>query len=165
MRYACVLALLLTACTAENAKEVTSKAVGKAVELSKGTAKGIAQGAQEGREASESVDGAKVVSTMEALKKVGGVSIMAVRPADGNPKQAAVDLAFENTGDQPLRVTKLDLMGLDKEGFAKKALRGDHELTVPNKAKAKLTVIMDVPADELATLRIYGEDFPVPAAK
>lgn len=162
-RLALALIIILPACTGETAKQVTSKAVGKAVEITKSTATGIAKGVQEGRAASESSDGAIVVDSLKALNEHGGVKIIAVRASSANADQTEVDLAFENKTDQPLRITKLEVMGLDQGGFAKKATRRPGELTVPKKAKNKLTVVIDVKSENLKTIRIYGEDLPVPA--
>ncbi len=72
---------------------------------------------QPGGAANESSDGAITVDSLETLNKRGGLKVMVVWVSAASAGQIEVDHAFENTGDRPLRITKLRVMGLDSEGF------------------------------------------------
>jgi len=92
-----LLPLLLTGC-----KQLTSMVVGGTVSAGKEVTKGIVEGVEEGRKSGESLDGALVVTTAAELAEHGGVTVYSVK-AVGD--EADVVLAFENTGDAPLRIS------------------------------------------------------------
>jgi hypothetical protein len=144
-------------CQGTQAKNATSAVVGKVVELGKGTTAGIAEGLSEGREAGDSVDGARVVNSWDELIEQGEVSIHRIEQTpDGTTE---VTLAVSNTGEVPLRVAELRLLALDAEGFALTPLgHPQHALTVPPKAKERITVTFDAPKQRLSAVRVYDHD-------
>ncbi len=154
--------LLASLCTALGCKEVTEKVIEKGVQAAKDTTTGVESGIEKGRKSGESTDGAAIVSTPQDLVGKGSVTVHAVHPAATDPKQAEVDLALENTTDKPLRITKLEVLALDKEGFVKRPVLEPTELTVPPKAKDKLTITFPAEAATLANVRIWNQDSDVP---
>ncbi len=146
-------------------KEVTETVVEKGVEAVKNTGKGVEDGIDKGRKSGESSDGAFIVSNAKDLTGHGTIVVHAVRAAANDPKQAEVDLALENTTDAPLRITKLEVLALDKEGFVKRPSSDPSEMTVPPKAKEKLTVTFPAEAATLAKVRIWDKESDVPPAK
>lgn len=149
------LALALS-CTGETAKDATSAVVGKAIEVGKGTATGIASGVEAGRKNAESADGAIVVSNAEELAQHGGAALGEVTAA--GDAAATVAVLFENKGDQPMRVTKIDVLALDGGGVVIPVQAGAAELTVPAHAKAKYTFTVSGASDSVKTVRVYGKD-------
>lgn len=147
----------LVACSGENAKQATAAVVGKGIEVSKGTVTGIAAGIEEGRKQGESADGAVIISSAEELATHGGTSMGDVT-ADGEGSTIAI--LVSNTGDKPLRLTRMDPLVLDSDSVVVTS-RTDHaELTVPPKAKAKLIIHASVAADKVGTVRLFGVDVP-----
>lgn len=157
-----LLAVTLTAavsfaCTGENAKDATAAVVGKGIEVSKGAVTGLAAGVEQGRKNAESADGAWIVSNDAELKAGGGAKLGEV-VADG--EGAHIDILIENNGDKPMRATKLDVIVLDKDGVVAAATVPHQELTVPAKAKAKLTVTTPLKPEKVGVVRLYGSDLP-----
>lgn len=168
------LALLAPAtigCSSENAKDATSAVVGTAVEVSKGAATGIAKGIVEGRKKGESADGAFLVTKWEDLKDQGEITVFEATQADD---VVTVVLAVENKSDKPMRVTKLEPLGIDGAGFVVKAnpAKGSPALTVPPQSKVRHTVTFAAKKDGIGGVRVLGHDLkvkpvaaPAPAAK
>ncbi|WP_394825488.1 hypothetical protein [Pendulispora albinea] len=138
----------------------------KGVQVSKETAKGIEEGVEKGRKSGESVDGAVIVSSGEELKDKGSLRVYAVNKAAGAEGTSEVVLAAENTLDKPLRLTKLEFTILDREGFVKRpaSVAPRSEVTVPSKAKEKITVTVTEPPERLGKLRVYGLELDLVAA-
>jgi len=152
--------VLALACSGENVKKATSTVVGKTVESTKGVASGVTEGIEEGRKAGSSVDGAMVVSTIEELNASGGVSVYAVVSVEGGSE---VVVAFENKADTPMRITGLEVMALDSEGFVKRTSTPAGELTIPSKAKDRASFRFDLPAEDVGGVRVWGQEMTVPA--
>ena len=155
------LACLLVACSGDNAEKAASGAVSKAVELAKGAATGASKGVEEGRKASTSVDGALIVSSGEELKTALTGAVLGVE-TDGATE---VTLGFANEGDVPVRVTDLSqgnhVTGLDSDGYACNTLHAGDEFTVPPQAKLKVELSFQCADKALATVRLYGIEYPV----
>lgn len=134
--------------------------VGGTVSAGKEVTKGIVEGVEEGRKSGESLDGAVVVTTAAELAAHGGVTVFSVK-ADGDG--ADVVLAFENSGDVPLRVAGVDVIALDPDGFVQRPTSADNTLTIPAHAKDQLSVRFAVPATRIKTVRVWGADYPAPS--
>jgi ABC-type sugar transport system substrate-binding protein len=87
--------------------------------------------------------------------ELGGAKLGEV-VADG--EGAHIDVLIENSGDKPMRATKLDVIVLDKDGVVAAASIPQQELTVPAKAKAKLTVTTPLKPEKVGVVRLYGSD-------
>lgn len=147
--------LLLTGC-----KDLTSMVVGGTVSAGKEVTKGIVEGVEEGRKSGESIDGAIVVTTAAELALHGGVTVFSVKDRDGG---SDVMLAFENTGDTPLRISGVEVLALDPDGFVQRPTTEDSTVTVPPHAKDSVSVHFEVAADRVKTVRVWGAEYPVPA--
>ena len=154
-----VLALVASSIGCKDAAQIVTE---KSVSAAKETTKGIAEGIENGRKSGESIDGATIVSSAAELAGKGSVSVYSVSTPDGGTN-SEVTLAFENTTDKPLRLTKLDFVIIDKEGFSKKPHGAASELTVPPKAKDKLTFQVDEKAAKLAKVRYWDKDLEIGA--
>lgn len=150
-----LLPLLLTGC-----KQLTSMVVGGTVSAGKEVTKGIVEGVEEGRKSGESLDGAVVVTTAAELAEHGSVTVFAVKESGD---EADVVLAFENTGDTPLRVSGVEVIALDPDGFVQRPTSSETTLTVPAHAKDQLVVHFAVPAAKVKTVRVWGADYTAPA--
>lgn len=148
------LALSL-ACTGETAKDATAAVVGKGIEVGKGAVTGIAAGVEEGRKNAASADGAAIVASAAELSAKGGAKLGAI---ETDAAGARIDILIENTTDAPLRATKLDVIVLDRDGVVTPTTASAAELTVPAKAKAKLTLTTALPPEKVGTVRLYGVD-------
>ena len=144
-------------------KEVTEAVVEKGVKAAKDTTKGIADGIDKGRKEGESADGAFVVSTAGDLAGKGSIAVRALRPRVDDPKRAEIELAIENTTDRPLRLSGVEVLALDREGFVKRPDAEARELTVPAHAKDLLVLSFAAEPSTLAKIRIWGADSPLPA--
>ena len=151
-----LLALLL----AFGCKEITSFVVGNTVEAGKEMTKGVVEGVEEGRKQGESVDGATIVTRSEDLEANGSVS---VREVTGGDADAHVVLAFENTTDKPLRLSNVEVLALDADGFTQRPVSTEFSLTVPPRAKDQLVVDFAVGTSKIHTVRVWGKDLVVPA--
>lgn len=155
------LALCSLACSGDVFKSCTSTLVGKTVQTTKEVTSGVAEGIEEGRKSGTSLDGAVVVSTPDELDAHGGVSLLSVE--DAGESAAHVTLAFENTGDQPLRVTGIRVGVLDDQGFVQQpTVVPPTELTVPPRAKERLSFDVAIPASKVGTVRAWDRDLPKP---
>lgn len=153
--------LLSLACSADMCRGITSAVVGTTVETTKEVTTGVAEGFEEGRKAGQSVDGAAVVSTIAELEAHGALSIYGVKAAEGG---SDVIVAVENTSDAPLRVSGLQVVVLDDEGFVKRPTEGGNaSVTVPARAKDQVHVRFDVAPEKVRTVRVWDKDLPVPA--
>jgi hypothetical protein len=72
-----------------------------------------------------------------------------------------VALAFENRGDHPVRISGVEVMAVDTDGFVQRPTGGGTVLTVPANAKDQLTLTFAVPAARIATVRVWGTDLSV----
>lgn len=149
------LLLLLTGC-----KDLVATIVGGTISTGKEIASGVKEGVVEGRKQGESVDGAAIVTTLEELHASGGVSVYGMKDGAGGTD---ITLAFENTSDRPMRVSQLDVLALDKDGFAIHPSQKPGQLTVPPRAKEQLVVLVPGTADRIAKVRVWGEELSVPA--
>lgn len=140
-------------------KEMTAWIVGGTVEAGKEVTSGIVEGVEEGRKHGESLDGAVVVTKLEELKANGGVVVRAVE-ADGAGSR--VILGFDNASDKPLRISGLEVIALDAEGYTLRPSRTPSGATVPARAKDQVAVEFDAPPERVKTVRIWGEDFAAP---
>lgn len=155
-----LLALLTLGCSGDFWRGCTATVVGKTVETSKEVGTGIVEGIQDGRKAGESVDGAAIVSSLAELSGHGNATLYAVEPGP-TEGTATVTIAFENTGDKPLRVTGIAIEVLDTEGFVQHAAeRDDRELTVPPHAKDRATATFPVAPDKVGEVRLWGQALP-----
>lgn len=157
------LGLLL--CCVAGCKEVTEEIVGKTVQVAKDTAKGVEDGVDKGRKDGQSADGAIIVSKNDDLTGKGTFSVRAVRPLGDAGAEIEVELAIENTADRPLRITQLEVLALDREGFVRHPKAPPAGFTVPPKAKDKLVVAFDAGSNPLAKVRIWGKDYDMPSSR
>lgn len=146
-------------------KEITETFVEKGVKAAKDTTKGIEEGIDKGRKGGESGDGAFIVSRPEELTGKATITLREVRPAPDDPKRSEIEFAIENTTDRPLRVTHLEALALDGEGFAKRPSTPIGELTVPAKSKEKLVIGFGAEASSLAKARLWGVDYELGGAR
>jgi hypothetical protein len=147
---------LSSGCSGEVAKDATAAVVGKSIEVGKSTVTGIASGIQEGRKNAASADGALIVSTADELKAHGGGLLGGITAAgDG----ADVAVLIENKGDQPMRVTGLDVLVLDTDGVVlRPSTPPEREVTVPPHAKARVVVAVPVSPHKVGVVRLFGVD-------
>ena len=141
-------------------RKMAERVAEKGVAAVKDTTKGLSEGAEKGRKEGASTDDAVVVTSLADLKGAGSLSVAEVRRA---PVGTEVVLVVDNTGERPLRITRLDVFALDSKGFVKRPVAAPPELTVPAKAKDKLVIAFDTGADKLAKARIWGVDHDLPA--
>jgi hypothetical protein len=150
---------LLAGCTGERAKEATSTVIGKAVELGKGTASGIAEGVEEGRKEAPSADGAAVVTKWADLAAHGDITVIGKAANNGS---AVVDLAIENKGDAPIRLSGVEILGFDADGFTLTPTTPAIDQTVPAKAKVKAQVAFATEPTKVAKIRVWDHEIAVP---
>ena len=100
------------------------------------------------------------MTRLDELHASGGVSVFSVKDISGG---ADVTVAVENTGDRPMRVTGLEVMALDQNGFVLRPLKQPNEVTVPPHAKEQVVVTMPGTAAQIKKVRFWGEDMDVPA--
>ena len=157
-----LISLSAAACSSDFWRGCTSSVVGKTIETTKGVTTGVAEGIEEGRKAGQSVDGATLVSTMADFGDHGGVTVVAVG-AGAAGSGSAVELAFENRGDTPLRVMAPQVTVLDRDGFVQRPVQGPPgDLTVPPRAKDRASWSFDVAPDRVGTVRLWDQDLPIP---
>jgi hypothetical protein len=161
---ALMMLLMSFAAAPPSCKEVAEKVAEKGMKAAKDTTRGLAEGIEKGRKQGASADDATVVSGPADLKDRGSLSVRAVRPSAADPKQADVELVIENVTDRPLRITNLEVLALDREGFAKRPTGTVHGVTVPAKAKEKLVATFEADAGSLVTARVWGVDHRLPGA-
>ena len=148
------LLLLLSGC-----QEITAFVVGGTVSTGKEVTKGVVDGIEEGRKSGEPIDGALIVTSAADLAAVGAVTVNGV---EATAEGSTVALAFENRGDKPLRVSGVEVLALDAEGFVQRPSTPAGELTVPARAKDRLVVSFGIPPEKVATVRVWGQDLLVP---
>lgn len=158
-----VYCVVLAAAFSPSCKEVTETVVETGVKAAKDTTKGIEQGIEQGRKSGESVDDAVIVSAATDLAGKGTIAIREIRVSGANPDAAEVEIVVENTTDKPLRITKLDIVALDKEDFAVRPSTPPSELTVLAKAKDRFVVPVPVAPGKINKVRIWGVDHAAPA--
>lgn len=157
--HASVLALVLL--TGASCKDTTETVVETAVKTAKDTAKGIGEGIEKGRKSGASADDASIVTKNEDLVGKGSIQVLGVRASEGDDTHSEVDLAIENITDAPLRLSQLEIIALDSDGFAHRPDSVPGSVTVPRKAKEKITVRFPVGSDAIAKVRIWSEELPV----
>ena len=151
--------LIVCVVTLSGCKEVTAWVVGETVQAGKEVTTGIVEGVEEGRKAGESVDGAVIVTNLAELQANGAVAVREVR---AGPTGSEVLLAFENTADKPMRMSGIEVIALDGEGFTLRPHSFETSLTIPAKAKDQLSVAFVEPPERIKTLRVWGLDLPAP---
>ena len=165
---AVLLAMAVVGCDGDTAREAASAATRETVETVKGTAAGIAEGAKAGREAQVGPDGALVLSRHEQLADRVKVTVRSVSPVDeGARGVTAIELAFENVGEQTVRLIDLEephaMLLQDAEGFiSERTADKPDEVTIPPRAKVRETFRFTGPAADARTLRLWGHDYPLP---
>lgn len=150
-----LLILVLSGC-----KDLTSFVVGETVKTGKEVTAGVVEGVEEGRKAGESVDGAVLVTTAADLDANGGVAVHAVEAGGAGSN---VSLAFDNKGDKPLRISGVEVLVLDADGFVSHPTTPVNGVTVPPRAKDRLVVEFGVAPDKIKTVRVWGKDLAVTA--
>lgn len=155
------IALVISACSGDNAEKAASGAVSKAVELAKGAATGVGKGVDEGRKASTSADGALIVSNGKELSAALSGEVLAAVSGEN----IAVTMAFANAGEAPVRVTELSInnhvTALDADDFACSTQSVADEFTVPAKAKLKVEMQFLCDSKTIAKVRLYDTEYPV----
>ena len=158
---ACLTLMALGAASA-GCRKMAESVAEKGAEAVKNTTKGLSEGLEKGRKQGASTDDAVVVTSLADLKGVGSLTVAEVRRArEGGGTE--IELVVDNTGDRPLRITRLDIIALDGKGFVKRPAASPPELTVPPKAKDKLVVAFEAGDGSLAKARIWGVDHELPA--
>jgi uncharacterized protein YcfL len=150
----------LVAVSLAGCKSATETVVEQTVKVAKDTSKGIEDGIQKGRKEGQSADDAAIVTNYDELRGKGAITLYAVRPGE-TPARAIVDFAVDNQSDRPLRVSKLEVLALDAEGFVKRPLSPVAEVTVPPKAKEKVSVTFDAKPNALKKVRVWGIEYDV----
>ena len=141
---------------------MTAAVVGKTVESTKGVARGVSEGVEDGRKAGESVDSAVIVTDAAELTEHGGVVVYAVNESGGG---AEVVLAFENKAEVPMRISGLEVMGMDDEGFAlKPAAAASGSLTIPLKSRSKISYQFSVAPAKIKQVRVWDLSLSTPGA-
>ena len=157
----CALAAALAGCSGDSAKNAASSAVAKAVEVAKGTATGIEEGAEQGRKASESADGARIVSNGQELTSALTGEVLSVKGKGA----LEVTLGFGNASPAPVRVVdiaaKQHLTALDADGFACTTERVDNEFTVPANAKLKVVAHVTCTDKPIALIRLFNVEYRI----
>ena len=157
-------AVPLLACSGDFFKACTATVVGTTVETTKEVTTGVAEGIAEGRKSGASIDGALLVSTMDEVNANGGLAVVSVEAVEGGGSR--VTLAVENKGEQPMRVMNLELSALDTDGFVQRPRSSvSGELTVPPRAKERIIIELDIPAEKVGVLRAWTTDLPLPTAQ
>jgi hypothetical protein len=160
------LALLLglAASTGYGCKRTAEVITEQTVKAAKDTTKGISDGIEKGRKGGESNDGAVIISSPDELRGKGSVAAHAMHRSDAGAT-TEVDLAFENLGDQPIRLTSLDFKAFDKDGFIRQPQAAHNEVTVPAHAKEKVTLSFGEQAGALAKVRYWTVDINLAGVK
>jgi hypothetical protein len=162
MKSATVTVVLLALQSSVGCKDAASTVVEKSVAAAKETTKGIEDGVEKGRKNGESLDGAVVVSTAAELAGKGSIAVYAVKNSQLGP-ESSVTLAVENTLDKPLRITKLQVFALDKEGFIHKPTSLMTDVTIAPRAKDKVVFQVGEKAEKLAKIRLWDKDIEIDA--
>lgn len=159
------LAFFLAGCSGEKAKSAASRVTEKTVELTKGTFTGIDEGIDKGRKATQSADGALLVSTKEEFAKCVGVEILAVVPGQAKG-EVEVQVGFANSGPVPVRIidlaAKRNIILLDKDGYVCESHRLPDEVTIPEKAKLKVRLAFSCENGKAGKIRFFGTEFDIP---
>lgn len=142
-------------------KETTAWLVGETVEKGKNVASGIKEGIEEGRKRGESWDDARIVTDLETLRAYGILRVHRVKTGDAAGTSKVV-LAVINETERPLRLTGMNLLSFDKEGFAQDVSETPGDVTVPRSAKRRITFEVPISPEEVAKIRIWKTDMPVP---
>lgn len=165
----CIIFLLSTS-GCGGCRDTAKKATQATVETVKDTVGGIQEGIDEGRKGAEGADGAVLVTTHDELAKYIELSIMSLGPASETGGVKVV-LGVLSKHDKPVRMANLQRKGslvlLDKNSFAthlQTTPSNEDSITVQPRLKEKFTFVFDGDAEQTATLRVYGEDYSVPAA-
>ncbi|MHB8879557.1 MAG: hypothetical protein ACYC8T_38170 [Myxococcaceae bacterium] len=167
-----VVPLMLLGCKGETAKDATSALVGKTVEVTKGIGSGIGDGIEQGRKNTTSADGSKVLSSPAEVLENVDLAVFEVSAAPN--KGVTVVMAVTNKTANPLHLIGLQAKGgallVDKEGFSTPLLPGapgqlGEAIVVPPSAKVKANLVFEGEAAKAASVRLWGKDFAVPAAK
>ncbi len=152
-------------------KESVKSVVTGVISAGKDALSGVKDGVDDGRKTGVSVDGAVIITDKEELNKFIAVSVLSVtKVAD---EEYEVTLALRNNSDKAVRLSNLNeaksLVLLDVAGFASvlktPLLPGESDITIPDNAAVKARYVFAKVEDAPATLRIYGMDVAVPAAK
>lgn len=148
-------------------ESITSSIVGTTVEVGKGVVEGAQSGVSEGRGA-QSIDGANVLTTTEAIRDALDFEVVDVGPTAAGPN---VTIALVNDTDALVRIGRLDehqnTLAIDVDGFAFPLvgspghLLGD-AIDVPAHSKVKVTLAFEAGERAIGVVRIAGEDIPVP---
>lgn len=149
-------------------KESAELLAEKGTKAAKDTTKGLSDGVDKGRHSGESADSALLVVSADELRGNGFISVYAAHPGTSAGTMAmgqsspTVELAVENSGDRPLRVSNLDFKGFDKEGFVVRriSVSPSESLTVPPHAKEKVEITFE---KFPAKVRYWTVDLPVTA--
>ncbi len=161
---------LLSGCSGQMAKDVSSTVTQKTVEAAKGTATGIEEGIAEGRKSAASADGAIIVTNGKELAESLTVEVIAVSRGDIKDT-VIVEIGLGNKSDKPVRVSGLAPRGavilLDKDGFASYLAEPIYDIvTVPENAKEKVAYTFSSGDYQKAhKIRIHGQETEIPADK
>jgi hypothetical protein len=86
----------------------------------------------------------------------GTVKVLSVQ-AEGTGTR--VTLAVDNTAAVPMRVSQMEVIALDPDGFVvEPAVANRGELTVPPRSKDKADWLFEVPPDKIDMVRLWGRD-------
>lgn len=140
-------------------KEITSTVVGGTIETSKEVITGVKEGVEEGRKQGESVDGAIIITRLDELQANGALSVREVRAGVSDTE---VVVAVENKMDRPLRISGMEVMALDPEGFVVRPNGPAAGLTVPPLSKDQVVIHFPGTPDKIAKVRVWTEELTVP---
>jgi hypothetical protein len=155
------LIIFLIACSGGFYRDCTSTVIGKTVETSKEVTKGVSEGIEEGRKQGESADGAIIAYSLADLEDHGSMRVHSIE-AKGDT-QASVVLAVANDSEQPLRVVGIEVVALDADDFVHKPVSTrQKDVTVPQRAKDKVAFDFNISSDQIAMVRVWGQDLPMP---
>ena len=162
---ALALCFVGVACSGDSTKEGTASVVGKLVEHSKGVVEGIQEGADQGREGVEGTGGARTLTKGEDILAAVKLEALAAKRSEA---EFEVTVAFVSEEDRPLHIAGVRDEGnallIDAEGFATKLLRADATIEVPAKAKTRVSLFFEAPANDPTLIRLWGQDLSLPSA-
>lgn len=151
-------------------KEGVRGVVSGVVSSGKDAISGVKDGIDDGRKSGDSIDGAVIITTKDALQAYVTVSVLSVEKL--NATEYKLTLAIRNNSDKTVRLTNLyeqkSLQLLDKDGFVSyvKYLvnSAESDITVPEKAAVRARYTFSEVEGVPAVFRLYGMDVNIPDA-
>lgn len=151
--------------TTSTIRDSAKATVSSAIAAGKNLLGGFTEGVTEGRESAEGVDGASSVSDLSQLDGKVAVELLRAEP-EGETLVATIGL--KNVSDKQLRLINLRQVGaliaIDQDGYSSPllaSLDNPDQVTIPANAGVRQKFIFAGPVDKVASVRLWGRDFPV----